>query len=216
MKLPLTGGCQCGALRYEVSEAPHDDLYLSLHRLPAHHRQRVLGRDHVPDSAFRLTKGEPRLVQRTADSGRVVTRWLCPECGCWIVGSVVANRRRDRAAIQSGSKTTRRRRSRRSPRRYVAAETNRRSFWTATKQTWVAYRTASVRRRPFDRRSAGKGRNGDGGNSRARLHPLADLVPAERAADRCLQPGARRAECRSRAQGPGELAVRTARRTRQR
>ena len=23
MKLPQTGGCQCGALRYEVTQAPH-------------------------------------------------------------------------------------------------------------------------------------------------------------------------------------------------
>ena len=24
MKLPLTGGCQCGKLRYEITEAPQD------------------------------------------------------------------------------------------------------------------------------------------------------------------------------------------------
>jgi hypothetical protein len=26
------------------------------------------------------------VLQRTADSGRIVERWLCPECGSWIVG----------------------------------------------------------------------------------------------------------------------------------
>ena len=41
----------------------------------------------VPDRAFRLTKGEPRLAQKIADSGRTVTRWLCPDCGCWVVSS---------------------------------------------------------------------------------------------------------------------------------
>src|SRR5204863_402250 len=41
----------------------------------------------VPDGAFRLTKGEPRLVQKIADSGRVVTRWVCSECGCWLTSS---------------------------------------------------------------------------------------------------------------------------------
>ena len=84
--LPLTGGCQCGALRYEVGEAP--SMTYTCHCTDCQH---ITGSAFslaitVRDSAFRLTKGEPRLVQRTADSGRVVTRWLCPECGCWIVG----------------------------------------------------------------------------------------------------------------------------------
>jgi len=26
-------------------------------------------------------------LRRTAESGRIVERWLCPECGSWIVGS---------------------------------------------------------------------------------------------------------------------------------
>jgi len=41
----------------------------------------------VPDSAFRLTKGEPRLLQKIADSGRTVTRWVCPDGGCWLTSS---------------------------------------------------------------------------------------------------------------------------------
>ncbi len=31
--------------------------------------------------AFRVTKGEPRSLQKTADSGRVIVRWICPQCG---------------------------------------------------------------------------------------------------------------------------------------
>jgi len=36
MNLPQTGGCQCGALRYEITQAPIMVYHLSLHRLPAH------------------------------------------------------------------------------------------------------------------------------------------------------------------------------------
>jgi len=36
------------------------------------------------DGACRLVKGEPKAVQRTGDSGRVTTRWMCPECGSWL------------------------------------------------------------------------------------------------------------------------------------
>jgi hypothetical protein len=87
MNLPFTGGCQCGALRYEILGAPI--LTYTCHCTDC---QRLTSSAFsigvvVPDSAFRLTAGEPRLVQRTADSGRVGTRWLCPECGSWICGS---------------------------------------------------------------------------------------------------------------------------------
>jgi hypothetical protein len=38
----------------------------------------------VPAEAFRLTAGEPRVIQRTADSGRVTNFWFCPNCSSWI------------------------------------------------------------------------------------------------------------------------------------
>jgi hypothetical protein len=86
MKLPLTGGCHCGALRYEISIAPL--LTYTCHCTDC---QRITSTAFslgiiVPESAFRLTKGEPRPLERIADSGRVNVRLLCPECGCWISG----------------------------------------------------------------------------------------------------------------------------------
>jgi hypothetical protein len=44
MKLPQTGGCQCGAIRYEITEAPQL-VYVPLHRLPAFDEQRLLPGD---------------------------------------------------------------------------------------------------------------------------------------------------------------------------
>ena len=40
----------------------------------------------LPEKGFRLTGIEPRRLQRTADSGRVNTRLVCPECGSWVCG----------------------------------------------------------------------------------------------------------------------------------
>jgi hypothetical protein len=37
---------------------------------------------------FRLVRGEPKAVQRLADSGRTTTRWMCLECGSWICGGI--------------------------------------------------------------------------------------------------------------------------------
>jgi hypothetical protein len=86
MKLPLTGGCHCGAVRYEISAAPI--LTYTCHCTDC---QRITGTAFslaiiVPENAFRLVKGEPRSVERIADSGRVNVRLLCPDCGCWISG----------------------------------------------------------------------------------------------------------------------------------
>ena len=84
MKLPQTGGCQCGALRYEITQAPQ--MVYACHCTDC---QRMTSSAFsmalvLPADAFQLVRGEPRVVQRTADSGRVTTRWLCPECGSWI------------------------------------------------------------------------------------------------------------------------------------
>ena len=84
MQLPLTGGCQCGKLRYEITEAP-----VATYACHCRDCQRMTGSAFsmaivVPDAAFRLTSGEPRAIQRLTDSGRTATRWVCPDCGSWI------------------------------------------------------------------------------------------------------------------------------------
>jgi len=77
MNLPQTGGCQCGKIRYEVTEEPQS-VY-TCHCLDC---QRLTSSAFslgivVPEKGFRLTGIEPRRLQRTADSGRVNTRLVC-------------------------------------------------------------------------------------------------------------------------------------------
>jgi len=76
----FTGGCQCGAERYEFSGEPlfcgnchcrdcqraSDGVYF-----PA------LG---VPADALKIT-GEPKYYESAADSGSVAIRGFCPNCG---------------------------------------------------------------------------------------------------------------------------------------
>jgi hypothetical protein len=86
MKLPQTGGCQCGKLRYEITEEPqsvHTHHCLDCQRLTS--TVFSLG-IVVPEKGFRLTGVEPRQLQRTADSGCVNIRLVCSECGSWICG----------------------------------------------------------------------------------------------------------------------------------
>ena len=74
MQLPQTGGCQCGKIRYEITEEPQS-VY-TCHCLDC---QRLTSSAFslgivVPEKGFHLTRIEPRGLQRTADSGRVNNR----------------------------------------------------------------------------------------------------------------------------------------------
>ena len=78
----------------------------------------------LPAEAFRLLKGEPQEIQRTADSGLVRTRWACSKCGSWICagprpGSTVRNVRGGILDDTSWLRPTV-------------------HFWTRSKQPWVA------------------------------------------------------------------------------
>ena len=85
------------------------------------YQQRVLPRD-VDGRASLPSDGEPRAMLHTAESGRNVSRWVCPECG---------------SRISSGAST--------SPFRNVRAGTLHDTswlrptvhFWTRSKQPWI-------------------------------------------------------------------------------
>lgn len=84
MKLPQTGGCQCGQVRYEITDEPR-----SAYTCHCQGCQRLTGSAFslgivVPEKGFRLSGVDPRRLQRTADSWRVNTRLVCPECDSWI------------------------------------------------------------------------------------------------------------------------------------
>jgi hypothetical protein len=71
MKLPQSGGCQCGQVGYEITEEPQ--AVYTCHCLDC---QRLTGSAFslgivVPEKAFRLKGIEPRRLQRTADSGHL-------------------------------------------------------------------------------------------------------------------------------------------------
>jgi hypothetical protein len=84
MRLPLTGGCQCGKILYEITK--HPSLVYACHCTDCQHITSSafsLG-IALPETAFRLTSGEPRAIQRVPDSARLNTRFVCPDCACWV------------------------------------------------------------------------------------------------------------------------------------
>jgi hypothetical protein len=79
--LPLVGGCQCGALRYAISQAPL--MIYNCHCTNC----RVIGGGAfstpatVLESSFEFTKGEPRTYEWSSDAGNRRFGWFCGDCG---------------------------------------------------------------------------------------------------------------------------------------
>lgn len=85
MARKLSGGCLCGAVRYELNAEP----IMSVH---CHCRdcQRMTGAGHVTAAAFPAeavkVTGTMKTVTVKGDSGHDVVRYFCPSCGSWLIG----------------------------------------------------------------------------------------------------------------------------------
>lgn len=91
MKLPLTGGCQCREVRYEVREEP-----MAVWACHCTECQRQSGASFalsmlIKRDAVVLTHGQPKVWQRIADSGRAMDCAFCPDCGTRLWHNPTAN-----------------------------------------------------------------------------------------------------------------------------
>jgi hypothetical protein len=76
-----TGGCQCGAVRYESSGEPRA-LYVCHCTECRKQSASAFGMSLVVlRPGFRITQGSPAFWTRPADSGRQVKCAFCPQCG---------------------------------------------------------------------------------------------------------------------------------------
>src|SRR5204862_7888581 len=84
--IPFTGGCVCGAVRYELTAKPI--LTLKCHCRDCQH---ITGSGFapaflVPAEAFRLTRGQLRYHLTPSIRRGKHKRGFCPECGSRITG----------------------------------------------------------------------------------------------------------------------------------
>ena len=121
MQLPQTGGCLCGKIRYEISEAPR--LVYTCHCTECQHLTSSAFSIALAVAGFRLTADEPQPLESVADSGRVKIRWVCSVCGCWLfsTGKPSDGLYRVRAGTLDDTSWPR-------PTMH---------FWTRSKQTWI-------------------------------------------------------------------------------
>ncbi|MDA7949397.1 MAG: GFA family protein [Hyphomicrobiaceae bacterium] len=77
----MTGGCQCGAVRYEASGPPLE-IYVCHCTECRKQSASAFGISVIVHSTgVRLVHGTPVRWSRLADSGRTVDCFFCPECG---------------------------------------------------------------------------------------------------------------------------------------
>lgn len=81
MEQPISGSCLCGAIRFSVA-APVTELRACHCR----NCQKASGAGGsvnaiVPSAAFRITQGTPKRYSARADSGRLLHRYFCGDCG---------------------------------------------------------------------------------------------------------------------------------------
>jgi hypothetical protein len=78
---PLTGGCQCGAVRYEIAGAPMA-VYVCHCRECRKQSASAFGISAIVRAAdFRLVQGSVDTWTRDTDSGRRLRCVFCPRCG---------------------------------------------------------------------------------------------------------------------------------------
>lgn len=81
MTPPLTGSCLCGAIRYAI-DVPVSEL----RTCHCTHCQKASGAGGsvnavVPGANFRITQGTPKRYDDSAQSGRILCRYFCGDCG---------------------------------------------------------------------------------------------------------------------------------------
>jgi hypothetical protein len=88
MPMSFSGGCACGAIRYECTAEP-----IVMFNCHCRDCQRTTGTAfsavvYVPAKAFKITKGTPRFYNTSSEAMGQNKRAFCPECGSRLFGGI--------------------------------------------------------------------------------------------------------------------------------
>lgn len=96
----LTGGCQCGAVRYGLSAEPLQ-IYVCHCRECQRQSASAFGISVIaPRAAFTVTQGEAQRWSRPTDSGRTLHCHFCARCGSRVWHESAGN---DTVSIKGGT-----------------------------------------------------------------------------------------------------------------
>jgi hypothetical protein len=126
--LPLTGGCHCGALRYQVIAPP-----VMVYNCHCTNCQKVGGGAFatnlvIDPNTFGFVQGDPVEISWTSDAGNKRLGWFCGDCG----GRIANGQPRGLPVITLRSGTL-------EDRSWVNPVAD---FWTKSAQPWVEFSRA--------------------------------------------------------------------------
>ena len=81
MSKPLTGGCLCGAVRYQCSHDVRNIIVCHCQDCRKASGSAAAYNSRVPAESITFTQGQPSTYAVTADSGHKLTRFFCSNCG---------------------------------------------------------------------------------------------------------------------------------------
>ena len=94
-----TGGCLCGAIRYEVSHPPSDAIACHCRRCQRLSGSAFLAGTFYPREHFQLIRGEPRWYE----SSKIVHRGFCGVCGSQIFSRIMLPEYSETISVSIGS-----------------------------------------------------------------------------------------------------------------
>ena len=81
MTIPVTGGCLCGAVRYEADEPPHHADYCHCRMCQKHTGSAFSVSAAFRADRFRITRGAPKFYK----SSDISERGFCADCGSSLI-----------------------------------------------------------------------------------------------------------------------------------
>ena len=124
MRFPQLGGCQCGAVRYEITAAPAVVYACHCTDCQTQSGSAFAMAAVIPQAHFRITKGTPKMFARQTRPTKATESWFCGDCGTRLYhvpgGAAYPNRNIKPGTLDDTS--------------WLKATTH---FWTRSKQPWV-------------------------------------------------------------------------------
>jgi hypothetical protein len=77
----MTGGCLCGAVRYESEGEPVFALQCHCRDCQRSSGTAYIAAVRVPSAGFRITRGVPKRYVAKSDAGNEIARVFCGDCG---------------------------------------------------------------------------------------------------------------------------------------
>lgn len=132
MRFPQTGGCQCGAVRYEITAPPTTVYACHCTECQTQSGSAFAMAAVIPQAHFRLTKGAPKMFPRQTSPSKIMECWFCGDCGTRLYhvpgGASYPNRNIKPGTLDDAS--------------WLVPTTH---FWTRSAQPWVAIQDGAVR-----------------------------------------------------------------------